>query len=149
MPDLTRREFAWSVAGAAAAAPALARQVAAPPARPAPPPPTAQEDALAALSLADAAARLSAGQVTSVDLTRACLARIAVYQPKLNAFITVLGDRALAEARALDEERRAGKYVGRSTAFPSRSRTTSTRLVSGRRLRARCTTIASRRKMRR
>ena len=112
MPDLTRREFAWSVAGAAAAAPALARQVAAPHARPAPPPPTAQEDALAALSLADAAARLSAGQVTSVDLTRACLARIAVYQPKLNAFITVLGDRALGDARALDEERRAGKVRG-------------------------------------
>ena len=112
MPDLTRREFAWSVAGAAAAAPALARQVAAPHARPAPPPPTALEDALAALSLADAAARLSAGQVTSVDLTRACLARIAVYQPKLNAFITVLGDRALGDARALDEERRAGKVRG-------------------------------------
>ena len=121
MRDLTRREFARSVAAAAVAGPALARQAPAPAGRTAATPPTAQEDTLAALSLADAAARLSAGQVTSVDLTRACLARIAIYKPKLNAFITVLGERAVAEARALDEERRAGKVRGPLHGIPDRA----------------------------
>lgn len=42
---------------------------------------TARQDALAALSIAEAAARLRSGEVTSRQLTEACLARIAVYDP--------------------------------------------------------------------
>ena len=112
MPDLTRREFAWSVAGAAAAAPALARQAPAPrrPAR------ASAADRAGGRARGPVAGRrrrtASAEQVTSVDLTRACLARIDVYQPKLNAFITVMREQALARARTLDEERRAGKLRG-------------------------------------
>jgi aspartyl-tRNA(Asn)/glutamyl-tRNA(Gln) amidotransferase subunit A len=50
--------------------------------------------------------------VTSVALVNACLGRIDVYQPKLNAFITVMREQALARARVLDDEQRAGKVRG-------------------------------------
>ena len=112
MRPLTRREFATTVVAGAAAVPAFAGQAAPPAPRSAPPPPSAQDDTLAWLSLADASAQLQAGKVTSEALTRACLARIAVYQPKLNAFISVLAEPALADARALDAERKAGKVRG-------------------------------------
>lgn len=69
-------------------------------------------DALAAVTLAEAAARLRARTVTSTDLVNACLARIDVYNPKLNAFITVTREHALARAKLLDEEQRAGKLRG-------------------------------------
>jgi aspartyl-tRNA(Asn)/glutamyl-tRNA(Gln) amidotransferase subunit A len=67
---------------------------------------------LASLTLADAAARIRARSVTSTDLVNACLARIAIYGPKLNAYITVMRDQALSRAKALDEEQRAGKFRG-------------------------------------
>ena len=59
-----------------------------------------------------AAAKLRARQVTSVELTEACLQRIEIYNPKLDAFITVTKQRALAEARQADAEIKAGKYRG-------------------------------------
>jgi len=71
----------------------------------------AAED-LASLTLAEAAARIRAGTVTSVQLTEACLARIDIYNPKLDAFITVMKDQALAQAKVLDAEQKAGKFRG-------------------------------------
>jgi aspartyl-tRNA(Asn)/glutamyl-tRNA(Gln) amidotransferase subunit A len=50
--------------------------------------------------------------VSSVDLTRACLARIEKLQPLLNAFITITGEQALADARMLDAELQRGKWRG-------------------------------------
>src|SRR3984957_20028742 len=67
---------------------------------------------LASLTLAEAAARLRARQVTSVELTEACLERIEIYNPKLDAFITVTRQQALAAAREADAEIKAGKYRG-------------------------------------
>jgi aspartyl-tRNA(Asn)/glutamyl-tRNA(Gln) amidotransferase subunit A len=67
---------------------------------------------LTSLTLAEAAARIRAGTVTSVQLTEACLARIAIYDPKLDAFITVMKDQALAQAKQLDTEAKAGKFRG-------------------------------------
>ncbi len=69
-------------------------------------------DGLADLTLADASARLAAGRATSVDLVTACLARVDVYNPKVNAFITVLREQAIAQAKTLDAERRAGRIRG-------------------------------------
>jgi aspartyl-tRNA(Asn)/glutamyl-tRNA(Gln) amidotransferase subunit A len=69
-------------------------------------------DTLAGLTLAEASARMRAGSVTATDLVTACLARIDVYEPKLNAFITVMRDAALARAKVLDAEQRAGKLRG-------------------------------------
>ncbi len=91
---LNRRQFSTVLAGAAMAAPAQSNPD------------------LASLSLAQAASRLKSKQTTSVELTEACLARIAVYQPKVNAFITVLREQALAQARQADLDIRAGRYRG-------------------------------------
>src|SRR6516162_8392908 len=92
MYDITRREFTLSLAAIA-----LRGQ--------------ANED-LTAWSLTEASALVRARSVTPTQLTDACLARIEVYNPKLNAFITVLRDQALAQARELDAEQRAGKLRG-------------------------------------
>src|SRR5262245_12625608 len=111
MTDLSRREFSFALLGAAAA---VARTAGASPTQSAraSAAPAAGHDALAGLTLADAAARLQAGSVSSVDLVNACLARIDVYNSKVNAFITVTPDAALAQAKALDAERRAGRVRG-------------------------------------
>ncbi len=69
-------------------------------------------DPLAGLSLAEAAARIRTRAATPTQLVEACLARIDVYNPKLNAFITVMRDQALAQARELEAEQKAGKYRG-------------------------------------
>jgi aspartyl-tRNA(Asn)/glutamyl-tRNA(Gln) amidotransferase subunit A len=93
MLEITRRNFTLSLAGALAACA------------------DTSED-LAALSLAEASSRIRARTVTSVALTEACLARIATYNPKLNAFISVLSEQALAQARDLDREQRGGSLRG-------------------------------------
>ncbi len=67
---------------------------------------------LSALSLAEASARIRSRAVTPTQLTQACLARIATYNPKLNAFITVLREEAMAQAKELEAEQRAGKLRG-------------------------------------
>ena len=50
--------------------------------------------------------------LSSVDLTRDCLTRIDKLNPKLNAFITILTDNALADARQADQEIQRGDYRG-------------------------------------
>src|ERR1700730_320639 len=117
MTPLSGREFTASVLGPAAAATRGATAAAAqtghprPPATPAPMPASTSE-ALTGLTLAEASARMRSGTVTSTELVSACLARIDVYNPKINAFITVTRDAALAQAKALDAEQRAGKSRG-------------------------------------
>ena len=69
-------------------------------------------DPVASLSAAEAARRIRAGALTSVALTRACLARIDVYNPKLAAIITVARDAALASAAACDAEAAQGRFRG-------------------------------------
>jgi aspartyl-tRNA(Asn)/glutamyl-tRNA(Gln) amidotransferase subunit A len=60
-------------------------------------------------TLAELARDLKARKVSSEELTRAFLARIEQHNPALNAFITVLAEPALAEARAADKLLTAGK----------------------------------------
>src|SRR5687768_17615809 len=88
---LSRREFTASMLGATAAATRVARaaQTQTSGGSGARTTGGGSADALAGLTLAEASARLRAGAVTSVDLVNACLARIEVYNPKINAFITV------------------------------------------------------------
>jgi amidase len=52
------------------------------------------------------ARRLRTRDVSSEDLVLACLERIDAYDGRLNAFVDVLRDRALAEARAADRRLR-------------------------------------------
>ncbi|HEY0263399.1 MAG TPA: amidase [Granulicella sp.] len=70
----------------------------------------ADSDSLAAMSLTEASAKIHSKQVTSTELTKALLERINVYNPKVNALVTVMGKDALAQAAALDEEAKAGKF---------------------------------------
>jgi aspartyl-tRNA(Asn)/glutamyl-tRNA(Gln) amidotransferase subunit A len=53
-----------------------------------------------------------ARRISPVELTRDCLARIERLNPQLNAFITVLGDAALADARRAEQEIQSGHYRG-------------------------------------
>ena len=59
-------------------------------------------------TLAELAAGLENGDFTSVQLTEAMLARIALHNEKLNAFVTVTADEALAAAAGADAARAAG-----------------------------------------
>ncbi len=56
------------------------------------------------MTLAQAAARLRKREVSSVELTQQCLARIESVNPALNAFLTVTAEQALASAQERDRE---------------------------------------------
>jgi aspartyl-tRNA(Asn)/glutamyl-tRNA(Gln) amidotransferase subunit A len=114
MTQLSRRAFTVSVLGAAVAASrtVVATQQQAGGATTAPVMSRTEADALAGLTLAEASARIKAGTITSTALVNACLARIDIYNPKINAFINVTRERALAQAKTLDAEQRAGRLRG-------------------------------------
>jgi amidase len=61
------------------------------------------------LSLTEIGRRIKSGELSSTQVTQACLARIADLEPELHSFARVLADQALAAAARLDEERRSGK----------------------------------------
>jgi aspartyl-tRNA(Asn)/glutamyl-tRNA(Gln) amidotransferase subunit A len=69
-------------------------------------------DDLATLSLAEASELVRSKKVSPVELTRACLTRIDRLNPLLNAFITVTGESALADARAAESEVAKGRRRG-------------------------------------
>ncbi|MFZ0659367.1 MAG: Asp-tRNA(Asn)/Glu-tRNA(Gln) amidotransferase subunit GatA [Candidatus Binataceae bacterium] len=54
------------------------------------------------LTITDAAARLRKREISSTELTRTCLDRIAAVEPRLHAFITVIEKPALAQAAEAD-----------------------------------------------
>jgi len=56
------------------------------------------------MTLLEAAAALRARRVSSVELTTASLARIESLEPRLNSFITVTAEAALARSRQADRE---------------------------------------------
>ena len=60
---------------------------------------------------------LAAKKISSVELTRLYLERIARHNPTINAFITVDPERSLAQAKAADEQRAAGQ-AGPLTGIP-------------------------------
>src|ERR1035438_5356195 len=101
MAQLTRREF---VVMAAAASPGWLGIGDASAADAAP------GNELAGLTIAEASRRIHAHELTSTELTQAVLKRIDVYNPKINAYITVMHQEALAQAAQLDSEAKAGKF---------------------------------------
>src|SRR5437867_7493325 len=90
MHDITRRTFGLSVIGTLAARGQSLEEV-------------------TGLSLAAASVGIRSRALTPMQLVRACLARIDTYNPKLNAFITVMREQALAQAKELEAEQRAGR----------------------------------------
>jgi aspartyl-tRNA(Asn)/glutamyl-tRNA(Gln) amidotransferase subunit A len=69
-------------------------------------------DALLDLTISELAPRIESREVSPVEVTEAALARADRLQPKLNSFITLLHERALARARELESELADGKYRG-------------------------------------
>lgn len=67
---------------------------------------------LAQLSIADASDLLRRKQISPVELTQSCLARIEQLNPVINAFITVMHAGALAQAREVENEICAGNWRG-------------------------------------
>ncbi len=67
---------------------------------------------LAFLTLKEASEMVRRKSVSPVDLTSTCLKRIEAYNPALNAFITMTGDKAMETARAMEAEQRRGKWRG-------------------------------------
>ena len=64
------------------------------------------------LGLSEASQLVRSKKVSPVELTRECLSRIERLNPKLNAFITVTADSALAEARQAEEEIKRDRWRG-------------------------------------
>ena len=94
---LSRRNFLAASAGAiAASVPTLAD--------------TPSE--LCALTLKEASAGIRSKKISPVDLTEACLDSIKTWNPKINAWITVMREKALAQAKTLADEHAAGKLRG-------------------------------------
>ncbi len=101
--DISRRDFIRLTAAAAAGAtafPGVAGSESA----------YAPGDELARLTIAEASKKIRAGEMTCTELTQACLDRAKVYNPKVNAYITIMTEEALAQAKQLDTEAKAGRF---------------------------------------
>ncbi|HEY2017293.1 MAG TPA: amidase [Bryobacteraceae bacterium] len=97
MPSPSRRDF-LAAGSALAAAARLA--------------PADTSGTLAGLTLKQASEGVRARKVSPLELTEACLDRIKTYNSKTNAWITVLRDAALAQAKVLEQEQAAGRFRG-------------------------------------
>jgi aspartyl-tRNA(Asn)/glutamyl-tRNA(Gln) amidotransferase subunit A len=72
----------------------------------------ARGDELTKLSIDEASRRIAAKDLSPVELTTAYLERIESVDKKLNSYITVLADAALAQARTLADELARGQRRG-------------------------------------
>jgi Asp-tRNA(Asn)/Glu-tRNA(Gln) amidotransferase A subunit family amidase len=73
--------------------------------------PSSDED-IAFLPAHRLAAAIKAGKLTSTRITKIYLERLKKFNPTLFCAVTILEDRALADAAAMDAEIKAGKYRG-------------------------------------
>lgn len=64
------------------------------------------------LSLSEASRLVRDKKISPVELTRSCLNRIERLNPKLNAFITITAESALAQAREAEAEIQRGHWRG-------------------------------------
>ena len=72
----------------------------------------AQSGELTSLTIAEAGRRIASGELSPAELTRAYLERIERLNPRINAYITVTAERALAQARELETELASGRNRG-------------------------------------
>src|SRR6266571_6023248 len=64
------------------------------------------------LSITEASHLIRDKKISPVELTQSCLKRIERLNPKLNAFITVTAESALAQAREAETEIKGGHWRG-------------------------------------
>src|SRR5205814_5360588 len=74
--------------------------------------PEADRSNVTQLDLNEASQLLRSKKISPVQLTQECLSRIERFNGKLNAFITVTADSALAEARVAESEIQRGGWRG-------------------------------------
>lgn len=74
--------------------------------------------ALPDLPLRDVAAKIKAKEVSPVEVTEACLARAEATEGKISAFSRLLGDSAMAEAKAAEADIAAGNWKGELHGIP-------------------------------
>jgi aspartyl-tRNA(Asn)/glutamyl-tRNA(Gln) amidotransferase subunit A len=67
---------------------------------------------IAYASITEIGPRIGRREISPVELTQVCLERIQQLEPQVNAFITVLADSAMAEARQAEAEIARGEYRG-------------------------------------
>jgi aspartyl-tRNA(Asn)/glutamyl-tRNA(Gln) amidotransferase subunit A len=72
----------------------------------------AENSSLMQLNLSEVSQLVRARKVSPVELTNECLRRIELLNPRLNAFITVTAESALAEARLAEDEIQQGRWRG-------------------------------------
>ncbi|MDJ0390472.1 amidase [Roseomonas sp. E05] len=69
-------------------------------------------DDLHALTIAELSRRIRVRDLSPVELTQACIARVKALDGQLNSFILLLEEQALAEARKAEAEIAAGDWKG-------------------------------------
>jgi aspartyl-tRNA(Asn)/glutamyl-tRNA(Gln) amidotransferase subunit A len=67
---------------------------------------------LAFLTIAEASRLIAARKLSPVELTEACLGRIAAFDRGLDSFVTLTADRARAEAKAAEQAIMSGGPIG-------------------------------------
>lgn len=70
------------------------------------------------LTIKEASEKLKNKEITSVELTEACLLEIEKQNPKIKAFITVLRKEALEAAKASDERCKKGEHLSEIDGIP-------------------------------
>ena len=101
--DLTRRSFLATAASAAGSLTLASRSIKAR---------YLSTTDVMSLSMQDAAEQLRRKRISPVELTKTCLARIERLNSKLNAFITVTAESALASAQVAETEIQQGRWRG-------------------------------------
>ena len=70
------------------------------------------------LSATELSALIKAKEVSPVEATQAYLDRIELVDSRLNSYITVCREEALAQARKAEQEIAAGRYIGPMHGIP-------------------------------
>jgi Asp-tRNA(Asn)/Glu-tRNA(Gln) amidotransferase A subunit family amidase len=73
---------------------------------------------LTKLTATDASKLMAAGKLTSEQLTKACIDRIAAREPEVKAFAYFDADNAMDQARRIDRARASGKFSGPLAGLP-------------------------------
>jgi aspartyl-tRNA(Asn)/glutamyl-tRNA(Gln) amidotransferase subunit A len=79
---------------------------------------TANVSGLNALSITEAAERIRTRQLSPVELVQAVLDRIDAVDDRVQAYVTVLGDAALAQAREVEQAIQSGDHRGPLQGIP-------------------------------
>lgn len=71
------------------------------------------------LNIKQVAELLDKKEISSAELTQACIDRIEAVEPQINALVTVCAEQALETAKRVDEKRARGEKLGRLAGIPT------------------------------